>query len=221
MSLDGIARGHSAPVTFKACRRLPVDIKKRPAGLLFRMRGWILLDLCLLWIFAAVASHTPPDSLSHLPVDGKVLHVVGFVGLASMFMLTLTAYGHRGLRRGLIALLVMSAYAAFDEGVQPYFHRHGCMSDWLLDTASAAVGLAVFYGIWALAGLLVQRERVSRESQRKARRYVDAQGLAASLGLDHALHNSSRQRPARTAVVAIGGKSSGVRAGQAMDVEKV
>jgi len=188
-------------VAFEGCRRLPVEIKQGRARLLFRMRGWVLLDLCLLWAFATVASHTPPDRLPDLPVDGKVLHVVGFVGLSCLFMLTLTAYGHKGLRRDLVTLLVMSAYAAFDEGTQPYFHRHGCASDWLLDTASAAGGLAIFQGLWALAGLVVRRERKSQDAQRKARRYLDAQGLSV-FGLDHASHALSiQERPAKRAGV--------------------
>jgi VanZ family protein len=198
-----------------------MDIRKRPAGLLFRMRGWILVDLCLWWGFASVASITPPDRLPELPVDGKLLHVVGFIGLASLFMLTLTAYGHRGLRRGLVTLLVMSAYGALDEGTQPYFHRHGCVSDWLLDTVSAAAGLAVFYGLWALAELLAQRMRLSREAQRKAQRYVDAQGDAAACGLAHALHaDSGRQRSKRQVAAGPRWRSSPASAGQPQRVEQ-
>jgi VanZ family protein len=221
MSCDEIAQGRSVPVIFEACRRLPVGIKKGPTGLLFRMRGWILVDLCLLWCFATVASLTPPDRLPVLPVDGKLLHVVGFIGLASLFMLTLTAYGHRGLRRGIVTLLVMSAYGALDEGTQPYFHRHGCVSDWLLDTVSAAAGLAMFYGLWALAELLARRMRLSRDMQRKAQRYVDAQGRAAASGMAHALHaDSGRRRPKRQVAVASGWRSSHASAGQRLRAEK-
>jgi VanZ family protein len=143
-------------------------------GLLFRFRRWIVAGLVLLWLATVTASHIPQENLPPLPVDGKVLHVLGFFGLATVFELVLAAYGMRAPRRNLIVLLALSAYAAFDEGTQPYFHRHGSVWDWLLDTSSAATAL-VFWQVTLMAlKRLAEPEHNSRHMQQKINSYLNA-----------------------------------------------
>jgi VanZ family protein len=144
------------------------------ARFLYRIRRWIVAVLVPLWIAAVIASHIPQDNLPALPVDGKLLHFLGFFGLTTLFVLALAAYGKRALSRNIWALLVFAAYAAFDEGTQPYFHRHGCVSDWVLDTSSAILALALWQGVLLAAKLLVERTHRAREMQRKINSYLYA-----------------------------------------------
>ena len=148
--------------------------REAPTGLLFRFRQCIPLGLVLSWVAAVIASHIPQESLPALPVDGKVLHVLGFFGLATLLTLLLASRGKTGLRYGLLVLLIMSAYAAFDEGTQPYFHRHGCVSDWVLDTSSAALALVVWQAMLLAVNLLLKHSPGAREMQRKINSYLEA-----------------------------------------------
>jgi VanZ family protein len=144
------------------------------ARLLFRFRRWIVAVLIPLWLAAVTASHIPQEHLPPLPVNGKILHFLGFFGLATLFVLALAAYGKGALRRNLWALLVLSAYAAFDEGTQPYFHRHGCVSDWVLDTSSATLALVLWQAMLLAVKLLVKHTHRARQAQLKINSYLDA-----------------------------------------------
>lgn len=143
------------------------------AGLLFRFRRWIVAGLVLLWLAAVTASHIPQENLPPLPVDGKILHILGFFGLATVFELALGVYGMRALRRNIVVLLALCAYAAFDEGTQPYFHRHGCVSDVLLDISSAAVALVVWQAMLLALTLLAGHMHHARQMQRKINSYLN------------------------------------------------
>jgi VanZ family protein len=142
--------------------------------LLFRFRRWIVAVLVPLWIAAVIASHIPPDNLPDLHGCGKVLHFLGFFGLSTLMVLALAAYGKGALKRNLWTLLIFAAYAAFDEGTQPYFHRHGCVSDWVLDTSSAALALVVWQTMLLAVKLLVERTHRAREMHRKVNSYLDS-----------------------------------------------
>lgn len=142
--------------------------------LLFRFRRWIVAVLVPLWIAAVIASHIPQENLPTLPTDGKVLHVLGFFGLATLLVLALAAHGKGAVQRNLWTLLIFAAYAAFDEGTQPYFRRHGCVSDWILDTSSAALALIVWQAMLLAVKLLVERTHRAREMQQKVNTYLDA-----------------------------------------------
>ena len=148
--------------------------RKTPLALLFRLRRWILLAMVLMWALAITASHIPPEYLPQLPTSGKIFHILGFFALAGMFWLLLAAHGVSGARRDILVLLVMSAYAAFDEATQPYFHRNGRVSDWLLDAFSAALAVGFLRALAVPFALIVERVRLWRDTQRKIRRYLDA-----------------------------------------------
>ncbi len=124
--------------------------------LLARHRRPLLAVLVLLWLAAATASHVPVSRLPSLEVSDKTEHVVGFLALAGMFILTLTAYGFRRPQRVLATILVLPLYAALDEWTQPWFGR-GCeLNDWFADlcgTAGAIIAWEVLYTSWRrLAG---------------------------------------------------------------------
>ena len=146
---------------------------------LLRFRRWIVACLIVLWIAAAIASHIPQEHLPPLPTNGKILHVLGFLGLATLLQLALGSYGMSSLRRNLWVLVVFSVYAALDEGTQPYFHRHGCVSDWLLDTASAALSLAVWEAMLLALKLLVEHRRRTQHMHRRIERLSERPPQAA------------------------------------------
>lgn len=148
--------------------------EQRPGAVLFRLRRWILLCLVLSSVAAVVASHSPQENLPELPLNGKILHVLGFLGLSSLMALLLAAYGKTSLWHGLLVLLIMTIYAACDEGTQPYFHRQGSVWDWLLDTAAAAGALVLWHGCAFLLRAITWRMRRQRKSRRQARRYLEA-----------------------------------------------
>ena len=142
------------------------------AGTLVRRRRWITAGMVLLWVAAVIASHVPQEDLPKLPLNFKIFHVLGFMALAGMFSLVLASRGWKGVKRDLVVLLVMSAYAAFDEFTQNYFHRHGQVSDWLLDTASAATVLIICRVLAAPVSALIRRFRLARLMRQKNERYL-------------------------------------------------
>ena len=111
------------------------------SGRLHRFRRWILLACVVAWAGALTATHIPAPSMPQLGVGDSNLHFVGFFGLAGAFWLTLAAYGRRTPARVLLLLLVMPAYAAFDELTQPYFQRTADIQDWKWDVIGTAVAL--------------------------------------------------------------------------------
>jgi len=141
------------------------------------MRRWLLLALILFWVAAVIASHTPQDRLPELPANGKVLHVVGFFGLATILSLVLATYGKTGWRQDVLVLLVMTAYAALDEGTQPFFHRNGCVADVILDASASMLALMTWcFASWVLRALIRRRKRW-QEVQRKIQRYFDSDAM--------------------------------------------
>ena len=182
-----------------------LDLVAGCGRLLFRFRRWVVAVLVLLWIAAVIASHIPDENLPPLPVDGKILHVLGFFTLATLLDLVLGSYGMRSLRRNLWALLVLSAYAAFDEGTQPYFHRHGCVSDWLLDTASAAMALIIWQAMLLIVTALAKHVHRAREMQRKIDAYLNPYSRLACEHvpcLTHRVGNNANPEPLPEASVA-------------------
>jgi VanZ family protein len=123
--------------------------------LLHRARHPMLLTCVGMWLIAAVATHVPAPELSGIHVSDKILHVVGFVGLATLFWLTLIAYGMQGWRRAVMVLGVMILYAAIDEKTQGWFHRDPDVADWLAD----AIGTVAAVIVWETLARLVHADR--------------------------------------------------------------
>ncbi len=74
----------------------------------------------------------------------KLMHVLFYAGLAWLWFWTLADLVPQPHYRGLSAFLVATAYGAFNEWYQLRVPgRYGCLSDVMLNSAGAALGLLV------------------------------------------------------------------------------
>jgi VanZ family protein len=120
--------------------------------LLYRYRKAILVIFILMWIGAFTATHIPNSAIPQMIHDlGHILlHIVGFLGLSTWFILTLVAFNVSPLRRILVVLLTMTIYAAIDEYTQQFFGRGTSLLEWFVDTCAAAVALVIWESIFCL-----------------------------------------------------------------------
>lgn len=117
-----------------------------------RHRRAMLIILVIAWLGAVTSTHIPlPEIPPEMNVGDKTLHEVGFAGLTTLLVLTLLAWRTRRIRRIVLTLTVLPAYAALDELTQPYFHRSCDIHDWLSDLAGILIALAAWETIMALA----------------------------------------------------------------------
>jgi VanZ family protein len=71
----------------------------------------------------------------------KIAHTAEYALLGALL--------YRAVRHAPAAFLVASAYAVTDEFHQTFVSgRHGSPVDWLIDTAGAAIGVAIAVRIW-------------------------------------------------------------------------
>jgi VanZ family protein len=104
-----------------------------------------------MWIGAFTATHIPNSSIPQVIHDlgHFVLHVIGFLGLSSWFILTLVAFNTGPtLRRILVVLLIMTIYAAIDEYTQQFFGRGTSLQEWFIDTVATIVALVIWESIF-------------------------------------------------------------------------
>ena len=111
---------------------------------LHRARRVVLLLCVGAWVIAAVSTHIPAPALSGIHINDKTLHVVGFLGLTTLFWLTLIAYRVRWRHRAAMVLGIMVLYGAVDERTQGWFHRDPDVFDWLADAIGAVVAVIVW-----------------------------------------------------------------------------
>ena len=105
-------------------------------------RRHALLATCLtVWTAAIIATHIPPGRVPHMGVSDKLLHVLGYFVLASVFWMTLKGYRVNRLMRITCVLMGMLAYAAFDELTQPIFNRDANILDWLADVIGTVISV--------------------------------------------------------------------------------
>ena len=95
--------------------------------------------MILLWAGAFTLTHLPPAKVPDFHASDKTLHLVGFAGLATVFGVTMLAYGVPRRRRLLWLFAVMLLYAAFDELTQPLTGRTADFHDWLFDAAGTTI----------------------------------------------------------------------------------
>jgi len=104
---------------------------------------YTLLAVCALaWACAFVATHLPPKDVPDLHTSDKALHMVGYGGLTTLFVLSLASLGRPRGARILLAIGILLAYGAFDELTQPAFSRTADFHDWLADAGGAAIAVA-------------------------------------------------------------------------------
>lgn len=118
-----------------------------------------------MWIGAFVATHIPTRYVPGLIAcfGDFILHGIGFLGLSSLFILTVAAFGIKPVQRAPLVLLVMMVYGALDEYTQQFFGRSTELKDWLTDTTATVVSLIV----WETILFLVQRTTRTKISQYK------------------------------------------------------
>lgn len=116
----------------------------------------MLAILVVAWLTAFTLTHIPmPQMPEGVEVSDKTLHIVGFAGLTTLFVLTMLAYGVRRPRRLLCAVIVLPLYAALDERTQPWCNRTCDFRDW----ASDMLGMLVMLGVVETALFLLERLR--------------------------------------------------------------
>jgi VanZ family protein len=119
-------------------------------------------------------THLPGEDLPDIlhQVTHRVLHFVGFFGLASAFLTTLAAYDVRRGRRLWLMVTVMLTYGAFDEMTQPLTHRNAAVGDWATDAAGTLMAVLV---LEAVIVLILARHRRAMERlklQKQSRSYI-------------------------------------------------
>lgn len=129
---------------------------------LHRARRPVLLTCVGAWVIAAVATHIPAPELSGIHVGDRMLHLVGYFVLGSLFWLSLTAYGARARRRLPTVLIVMVVYALVDETTQGLVHRSPEVGDWLANVGGVAAAILVWETVARL--LRIGRARLATEA---------------------------------------------------------
>lgn len=116
-------------------------------------------------------THLPGEDLPDVlhQVTHRLLHFVGFWGLASAFLVTLMVYNVPRGRRLWLILTVMFTYGAFDEMTQPLTHRHADVGDWATDAAGTLMATLVLELVISLI-LAGHRKVMARLKQRKQSR---------------------------------------------------
>ncbi|HVD67023.1 MAG TPA: VanZ family protein [Gaiellaceae bacterium] len=107
-----------------------------------RINPWIPV---VLWAAVIFTLSSVPDLGTGLGtwdfVLRKIAHVAEYALLGALLF--------RATRHAPVAVLLASAYAATDEIHQTFVaSRHGSPVDWLIDTAGAAIGVAIAARLW-------------------------------------------------------------------------
>ena len=113
-----------------------------PAARPSRPLRLIILAICAgLWITAFVMTHVPVQRMPQIHVSDRLLHALGYFGLAGALWLTLWSRGMGGRDRPRWILATMMIYAAFDEATQELVGRTADVVDWMVDLCGAVVAL--------------------------------------------------------------------------------
>jgi VanZ family protein len=100
------------------------------------------------WLLMFFGTHIPRVPRSLAGANDKVLHLVGYGGLAALLLVWRCSRGPVTIRTIALLWLLIGCYAAFDEITQPIVGRHADVADWIADVVGAAIGLGV---TWPLA----------------------------------------------------------------------
>jgi len=123
-----------------------------------RLRLATLLCCIAAWVGAFVATHTPvPAPPLGMHISDKTLHVVGYFALATVFWLTLLAYGKSGRVRTVATGIILAVYGAFDELTQPMFNRCASIGDWLADLCGIVIAVGVLQCLFRIHLAVVRR----------------------------------------------------------------
>lgn len=106
--------------------------------------------LACYWLALYVGTHLPNPPAIPLQPSDKLLHVVAYAGLALLVSLNWSLRRPLGWRRGVAVLVLLAAFAVFDELTQILVGRTCDFYDWLADVVGVLIGLALF---WSLAAI--------------------------------------------------------------------
>ena len=112
-----------------------------------RFRHVLLGLLIVCWSGAFTLTHVPLPAVETGLGGDKAMHLVGYLGLGVLALLTAAAYGIPRTNRGLKVLLILAAYGVFDELTQRLVNRHASVYDWLADVAGVLCALALVGGV--------------------------------------------------------------------------
>ena len=103
-----------------------------------RISSWIPV---VLWAAVIFTLSSVPDLGTWDTILRKLAHTAEYALLGALL--------YRAVRNAPAALLLASAYAVTDEIHQTFVSgRHGSPVDWLIDTAGAAIGVAIAVRVW-------------------------------------------------------------------------
>ncbi len=112
------------------------------------------------WLAAFVATHIPGPDLPNLEVSDKILHSVGYAGLAALLGIVLIFRRWPVWPRVLVVFAILSIYGACDELSQPPFQRTADINDWLFDCLGTLVSLCVLETAWWLVRMAWRKKRL-------------------------------------------------------------
>ena len=113
-------------------------------NILHRHRRGVLGVLIVLWVSAFVATHIPAERVPPIGLKDTSLHLLGFLALTGMGLLTLRAYRVGTGRRITLGISLAAIYAGLDELTQPLVGRSNSLQDWIADLAGAILAVLLF-----------------------------------------------------------------------------
>lgn len=123
-------------------------------------RAWLKIALAIVlasyWISMFVGTHLPRMPQAFEGQSDKVLHLVGYGGLAVCLLANLLLSRQPTLRNVALLWLLIGGYGVFDEVTQPFVGRHCDIEDWFADMTGGAAGLLL---LWLCSRLLMNRSR--------------------------------------------------------------
>ncbi|HOF19006.1 MAG TPA: VanZ family protein, partial [Phycisphaerae bacterium] len=93
---------------------------------------------------AFVVTHIPAERVPPIGLKDTSLHLLGFLALGAMGLLTLLAYRVGKGRRITLVISLAAIYAGVDEITQPLVGRADSLQDWIADLAGAILAVLLF-----------------------------------------------------------------------------
>ncbi len=101
-----------------------------------------LICLAVYWAALFVGTHIPGGHLEDINTNDKLLHFLGYCGLAFLLTLATRSHGTPLLPGMLVVAVTLAGYAAFDEWSQSFVPRRTSeVGDWVADMAGSLVGM--------------------------------------------------------------------------------
>lgn len=115
---------------------------------ILRPLPWAVAAWAVYWCLLFLATHLPslPQAVVDAPQHAdKVVHLVGYAGLAFLTAMVVCRRHRWSPRLTLTLLAGLMTYGVIDELMQmPIPGRHASVADWIFDSIGAAIGLAAF-----------------------------------------------------------------------------